>query len=362
ITVGNFANATQVGGVPAPQEAGSAETFTLTGLNAATTYYFAIKTTDEALNVSGISNVLSVQTLETVTFPRIEITRDMVINEFGINDGRGDFTRLFDEQSHIMTEDPVNIPLTHWRVHPSCLTDTVGIIIDLGREYEIDRFFWFDGEERSFNGTDNELKGGELIVQTGTPFNWDVQVHEVLVNDNQWYSFTTPVATRFIRIVKLSTFDYSWSIYSGFKADAPLMEMVFYGSPIGDPVLPEVLPQHEPANLTFEQFVGANGWWYTDTDFYEAVGIVRAYQNWGQSASSSETTACNFKTEFDNQYGASLGGVFEVYPCLQGGIENGSHNRYITPGGNTRNPASYALHADHVFQWVARYGHNKNID
>ena len=62
ITNGNFASATQASGEPAPKVAGSAETFTITNLAANTTYYFAIKTADEASNWSPLSNVISVTT------------------------------------------------------------------------------------------------------------------------------------------------------------------------------------------------------------------------------------------------------------------------------------------------------------
>ena len=71
ITAGNWATATQANGEPSPQIAGSAETFTVTLLSASTTYYFAIKTSDEVVqagfqratpNESVISNVPSAAT------------------------------------------------------------------------------------------------------------------------------------------------------------------------------------------------------------------------------------------------------------------------------------------------------------
>jgi len=62
IDEGNWAAATQATGEPAPQVAGSAESFTVTGLSAETTYYFAIKTSDEVPNESGLSNVPSAST------------------------------------------------------------------------------------------------------------------------------------------------------------------------------------------------------------------------------------------------------------------------------------------------------------
>ena len=65
ITASNFAAATPVLGEPAPGLAGTAQLFTVNGLQPASLYYFALKTSDEATNVSPISNVPSGVTLPT---------------------------------------------------------------------------------------------------------------------------------------------------------------------------------------------------------------------------------------------------------------------------------------------------------
>ncbi|UCG61150.1 MAG: fibronectin type III domain-containing protein [Candidatus Zixiibacteriota bacterium] len=62
ISEANFDQATRVSDVPAPQIAGSSESFTISGLDPSTTYYFAVKTADEVPNWSAISNVVSVST------------------------------------------------------------------------------------------------------------------------------------------------------------------------------------------------------------------------------------------------------------------------------------------------------------
>jgi hypothetical protein len=59
ITSSNFASATQVTGEPTPLSSGTSQSFTVTGLITNTTYYFAIKATDNANNVSTLSNVAS---------------------------------------------------------------------------------------------------------------------------------------------------------------------------------------------------------------------------------------------------------------------------------------------------------------
>ena len=58
----DFAAATQATGEPAPQAAGSAESFVVTGLTADTTYWFAVKVSDEVPNTSSLSNVVSATT------------------------------------------------------------------------------------------------------------------------------------------------------------------------------------------------------------------------------------------------------------------------------------------------------------
>jgi hypothetical protein len=59
ITDANWATAIPASGEPAPLTAGTPETFTVSGLNPSTTYYFAIKTSDEVPNESPLSNVAS---------------------------------------------------------------------------------------------------------------------------------------------------------------------------------------------------------------------------------------------------------------------------------------------------------------
>lgn len=57
ITEANWASATQASGEPTPAGAGLTENMTISGLSANTTYYFAVKSSDGASNVSGLSNV-----------------------------------------------------------------------------------------------------------------------------------------------------------------------------------------------------------------------------------------------------------------------------------------------------------------
>jgi len=64
IIEGNWDSATEATGEPTPSSAGSVENMTVSGLLAETSYYFAIKVSDEAQNESDISNSYKVSTIE----------------------------------------------------------------------------------------------------------------------------------------------------------------------------------------------------------------------------------------------------------------------------------------------------------
>ncbi len=59
LTEQNFGGVAALDGAPAPLAAGSAQSVVAAGLSGGATYYFALKTTDDAGNASGLSNVVS---------------------------------------------------------------------------------------------------------------------------------------------------------------------------------------------------------------------------------------------------------------------------------------------------------------
>src|SRR6185295_11111834 len=59
LTAGGFGAATPVAGLPAPAPAGTRETFAVTGLQAGTVYFFALRATDDKGAPGGVSNIVS---------------------------------------------------------------------------------------------------------------------------------------------------------------------------------------------------------------------------------------------------------------------------------------------------------------
>src|SRR5262249_20975916 len=66
-TNANWDSATRVLGEPAPKTSGATESFVVSGLDATTTYYFALKVRDNMGNESGLSNVPSKTTASAAT-------------------------------------------------------------------------------------------------------------------------------------------------------------------------------------------------------------------------------------------------------------------------------------------------------
>jgi phosphodiesterase/alkaline phosphatase D-like protein len=62
ITASNWGSASQATGEPAPASPGTVQNFTLSGLARQTAYYFAVRASDEAGNVSALSNVVNATT------------------------------------------------------------------------------------------------------------------------------------------------------------------------------------------------------------------------------------------------------------------------------------------------------------
>lgn len=74
ITASNWMNAIPCTGLPIPQSAGSSQSYLVQGLSADTSYYFALQSSDDSGNVSGLSNVASGSTNPPLFYGRADYT------------------------------------------------------------------------------------------------------------------------------------------------------------------------------------------------------------------------------------------------------------------------------------------------
>lgn len=102
INSSNFASATAATGEPTPSVSGSPQTFALTGLTQGTTYYVAIKASDEVGNVAAISNVAQFQTTAPDVTPPAAVTNLAItlVDNAGVWDAVIGWTAPGDDGSH----------------------------------------------------------------------------------------------------------------------------------------------------------------------------------------------------------------------------------------------------------------------
>jgi hypothetical protein len=82
ITPANWNSATPVTGEPVPAAPGTQQTYTVSGLQPSTTYFFAIRTADEVPNWSALSNVVSRATLAVPDTIRPAAVNNLVASNF----------------------------------------------------------------------------------------------------------------------------------------------------------------------------------------------------------------------------------------------------------------------------------------
>ena len=283
---------------------------------------------------------------------RIPLRPDMVINESAF----GDATALVDEQgaigdpgagTGIAPKRPYFPGWTAWQ-YP------LHIVIDLGAVRQTTRLLCY-----------NETGEGQLVLETGTPTAWLAQT--VTLNGYKaWKSFPLEAKTRYLRITLLKP--------------TSLPEIALYGlaGSTSDKETPRAasVPVRRPDRPTMDQFIGTNAFIDDPVDKLAAsVGCVREYHNW-----SWDTEAKDGKVRFqpsgaaggnawffDNYYADLKSRGLTVCPAIQGsnpvyfpGVE--SDFKPIEKGKDPESPASYLIHAGHMFQYAARYGAAKVPD
>lgn len=353
ITAANWGSASQASGEPAPAVAGTPQSYTLSGLNASTAYYVALKTRDEANNESALSNVASGTTSATGGGGggKIVLTEGMILNETT----KGDATRLVNEQS--AAGDPKagagGHPTQNWQIDGNSIYLPASAVIDLGTDYALTDVYLYDS-----NGS------GNVSVSVGTPFAWTPLVTDGMGGYNQWKGHAVSATTRYVQVTFAS-------------AGVSLNEIVLYGTAHGTPAAPPQPTVHTPPALG--QFIGINAFIDDPLDKMQVAGFVREYHNWNWdegdvwpfgTISTSYPGYPNNANKFNPSY-AGGGWNFDAYyaglknagitavPAIQGSVSwltTGGNHKPLTGSENALLPASYAEHADHMFQYAARYG------
>ena len=284
-------------------------------------------------------------TTEARADTRILLRPDMILNETAL----GDAVKLVDEQNALgdpaggkgaRPERPFFPGWTAWQ-YP------IHVLLDLGANRHITRVFLY-----------NESGESKLRLSVGKPFAWKPQ-DIALSGYHEWREFPLRVETRYLRLT--------------LTQPTSLPEIAVYADD-AEPVLPKSAPVKRTLPLpTMEQFIGTNAFIDDPLDKLALpVGFVLEYHPW-QWDNEGKDKQTRFQPSgaaggsawfFDDFYAKLKARGVTVSPAIQ---QNSPH---LFPGADldakpigvapdTEAPASYALHAAHLFQYAARYGQTK---
>lgn len=297
---------------------------------------------------------------------KLQVLPEMIINEVA----KGDAGMLVDEQQ-FEGKTPQGQPETSWSVNVR--EGEVGwylpanAVIDLGREHVISKIGIYRGDGIA----------GNIHFNYGIPFRWDRVLTDSLSSKNKWTVHQSGnIQTRYLQISK--------------ETDADLREIVLYGYPVGPK--PEPKPEVVRKKVPLTQAIGINAHYLDPHDKVQVADFVREYHNWPYNEggftqnypgypnnqtqwnpSSTGASATDKIVEwnpalakgpdFDAYYKRMKEDGILVFPCIQstvpwlnGDPDKRSRKKPIPAGSDPTDPASYAAHADYMFQYAARYG------
>ncbi len=352
ITVENFYNTASVPGIPIPGQAGMPEALLVESLTPETNYYFAIVSMDDAQNFSTISNIAVESTIYQIGgLPyKFNLRSEMILNEWV----QGDATLLVDEQgiSGNPREDAGGNPVNRWEIGSTLWKYPAFAIIDLQGLCNITDIFVYDDDDSGQDST------SPVTFFYGEPFNWQPLFVDSLKNSGVWNQHNINLETRYLRV----------KIHS---PETRMSELLVYGTRIEDPVQE---PVEQPAvKVTMDQLIGINAFITSPLGKMKCAGFVREYHNWMWCEGNRSTTYPGYPNN-QNEF-ITLGWNFDVYysnlnnsgitisPAIQNTVLwlNGfNYNRLadkpVLSGLDPLLPSSYIQHADHIFQYTARYG------
>ncbi|MGV3617281.1 MAG: hypothetical protein ACO1SV_18290 [Fimbriimonas sp.] len=281
---------------------------------------------------------------------RIVLTPAMLLNETA----QGDAIHLVDEQT------AVGDPLAKAGIAPTKpffpgWTDwhyPVHVAIDLGATHRVTKLLLY-----------NDTGENPLVLSTGTPFKWAAKKIS-LGGYRQWTEVPVDAETRWLRIT--------------LERPSNVQELVLYGQKTG-PDAKSAKPKGKRRSLpTMDELVGVNAFIDDPIDTIAAPsGIVREYHPWGWDQENGDrrrrfqpSAAAGGNSWFFDDYYAKLkakGVVVApvVWQSPEGVVVPTTKSREakpIVPSADSEDPASYRLHANHLFQYAARYGSRKVDD
>jgi hypothetical protein len=289
---------------------------------------------------------------------RIPINSDMIINENAV----GESFHLVDEQMRWQSGPLSFRPESIWKPEFSW-NEPLHIAIDLKSIHSVQSLVLYRNAEL-FDDVE-----GRVSIYYGKPFEWTPLVEGETIDRNEWQQVSfSPVKSQYFRLV-----------IEGGKVN--LGELFFFGTAVNDKRLAiseTITDQKKNTNrTTFDEMLGINAFVDDPLGRLDYFGFVREYHNWRWVEQEGDPpypdnvnhwNPGNSKWDFDSFYRNMYLSNIVVCPSIKENLKWLRRNHWeintkpLLPDAVTTNPRSYIAHADHMFQYAARYGHTVVID
>ena len=269
---------------------------------------------------------------------KIRITPDMIVNDMGLERPQNFFCEVDsvgDPKAGGATAPTVHPRFDHWWIGETDLRFTVCLP---GAHY-IESVYIYNNYEGEH----------DVRIHAGTPFAWE---HEKTVRpaERTWCGFELGFETEFIHFA--------------FNNNEAPSEIVLYGYKTGEPAAIPPRGTHQMGKK-LDKFFGINAFINDEMDVCSCANYIREYHPWlwtldrtvDDALLAVEPANAGDNWLFETYYGKLYGLGVDVAPTLTWG-----NHTPKAKGMDPEDPAAYHKYASMLFQYVARYGRNKNID
>lgn len=242
---------------------------------------------------------------------------------------------------------------TNWKPNLQAEYGEDSFYIDLGANYVITGICFLDA-----NGVQ------DWTVEYGEPFAWQTLTQFTTDQYMAWRS-AVPAEAHTTRYLRFST----------ACGDSGVSELALYGYQVSELTAEQTAKTAaKPSggaktSLTAGQKIGFNAFIDDPMTAIMAAGNVREYHNFSWLLDENGKVRFTQGTwgDMDSYYASMKAQNISIIPCFQGGssVVSGSDDPPEIPtaaGADTTDPASYAAHAQAMYQVAARYGSNTKID
>lgn len=271
-------------------------------------------------------------------------------------------TVLFDDQDKVpespekTTVDKAVFEATdriNWKPNWQAEFGEDSFYIDLGANYVITGLCYLDT---------NDVKAWK--IEDGEPFSW-----------KQRGSFTTDAYQTWRGLTFDSPRSTRWLRFSSSCGEAGVCELALYGykeSDLSEAQIEKTAAHsgsYRKIDLTAGQRIGFNAFIDDPMTAIMAGGNVREYHNlsWLLDADGKVKFTQGTWGDMDSYYTAMKAQDISIIPCFQGGSSAITKTEKppeipVPASADTTDPASYAIHAQAMYQVAARYGSNPDVD